>query len=108
MILLANVATQDLNYQNELLGPSRLKWFSQNQTRQAGLHGRIISGQEGHEVHLFVRRGNIVNGRVNPFIYFGQPKFAGWTSDTPIEVLWDLPAPVPQEFWAELGVPEVI
>jgi superfamily II DNA or RNA helicase len=107
MILLANVATQDLNYQNELLGPSRLKWFSQNQTRQAGLHGRIISGQEGHEVHLFVRRGNIVNGRVNPFIYFGQPKFAGWTSDTPIEVLWDLPAPVPQEFWAELGVPVV-
>ena len=108
MILLANVATQALNYQNERLGPSRLKWFSQNQTKQRELHGWIISGTEGHEVHLFVRRGNKVNGKVNPFIYFGQPKFAGWAGEAPIEVQWDLQAPVPQELWAELGVPEVI
>jgi hypothetical protein len=64
--------------------------------------------RRGHEVHLFARRGNKVNGKVNPFIYFGRPKFAGWAGEAPIEVKWDLPAPVPQELWAELGVPEVI
>ena len=59
-------------------------------------------------MHLFVRRGNKVNGKVNPFIYFGQPKFAGWTSEMPIAVQWDIPTPVPQKLWAELGVTEVI
>ena len=34
MILLANVSTQELQYPNEFLSASRLKWFSQNQTRQ--------------------------------------------------------------------------
>ena len=36
MILLANVSTQELQYPNEFLSASRLKWFSQNQTRQEG------------------------------------------------------------------------
>jgi hypothetical protein len=105
MILLANVSTQDLTYENAFLSPSRLKWFSQNQTRQDGKHGRIINGGEGHEVHLFVRRGNKVNGKVNPFIYCGNPKFSGWEGEKPIEVVWELVAPVPEELRAELGIP---
>ena len=105
MILLANVSTQDLTYENAFLSPSRLKWFSQNQTRQDGKHGRIINGGEGHEVHLFVRRGNKVNGKVNPFIYCGNPKFSGWEGEKPIEVFWELVEPVPEELRAELGVP---
>ncbi|MGX0977712.1 hypothetical protein ACSSVY_003447 [Roseovarius sp. MBR-51] len=81
MILLANVSTQDLTYENAFLSPSRLKWFSQNQTRQDSKHGRIISGEEGHEVHLIIRRGNKVNGKVNPFIYCGQPEFISWEGE---------------------------
>jgi hypothetical protein len=106
MILLANVSIQDLTYENAFLCPSRLKWFSQNQTRQESKHGRVISGEEGHEVHLFIRRGNKVNGKVNPFIYCGQPRFAGWEGEKPIEVIWDLPVPAPRALWAELGIPE--
>ncbi|MFO6462816.1 DUF3427 domain-containing protein [Jannaschia sp. KMU-145] len=105
MILLANVSTQDLTYENAFLSPSRLKWFSQNQTRQDSKHGRVINGEEGHEVHLFIRRGNKVNGKVNPFIYCGKPRFAGWKGEKPIEVQWDLVSPVPRELWAELGIP---
>ncbi|WP_370312025.1 DUF3427 domain-containing protein [Sagittula sp.] len=106
MILLANVSTQELQYPNEFLSASRLKWFSQNQTRQEGKHGRIISGTEGHDVHLFIRRGNIVSGKVNPLIYCGQPKFVDWTGEKPIEVMWDLPVPAPRALWAELGIPD--
>ena len=105
MILLASVPTRDLTYENAFLSPSRLKWSSQNQTRQSGKHGRIMSGEEGHEVHLFIRRGNKVNGKVNPFIYCGKPRFAGWEGEKPIEVLWDLASPAPDELWAELGIP---
>ncbi|WP_246039947.1 DUF3427 domain-containing protein [Sulfitobacter sabulilitoris] len=105
MILLANVSTQDLTYENAFLSPSRLKWFSQNQSRQDSKHGRIISGEEGHEVHLFIRRGNKVNGKVNPFIYCGQPEFVSWEDEKPIEVQWDLTSPAPRELWAELGIP---
>ena len=92
MILLANVSTQDLTYDNAFVSPSCLTWFSQNQTKQDSKHGRIISGKEGHDVHLFIRRGNKLNGKVNPFIYCGQPLFADWEGETPIKVQWDLPA----------------
>jgi len=105
MVLLANVSTQNLTYQNAFLSPSRLKWFSQNRTRQSDKHGRIISGDEGHEVHLFIRRGNKVNGKVNPFIYCGKPRFAGWKGEKPIEVQWELASPAPRALWAELGIP---
>jgi hypothetical protein len=47
-----------------------------------------------------------VNGKVNPFIYCGQPRFAGWEGEKPIEVIWDLPVPAPRALWAELGIPE--
>lgn len=106
MILLAGAANQDQVYANEFLSPTRLQWFSQNQTKQKGKHGRILNGTEGHEVHLFVRRGNKVNGKVNPFIYLGQPRFAGWDGEKPIKVQWDLATPVPRALWAELGIPE--
>lgn len=108
MILLANVSTQDMTYENAFISPSRLKWFSQNQTRQDSKHGRIINGEEGHEVHLFVRRGNKVNGKVNPFIYCGNPRFSAWAGEKPIEVDWELVAPVPEELRAELGIPNKI
>ena len=104
MILLANVSTQELQYPNAFLSPSRLKWFSQNQTRQDSKHGRIIAGSEGHQVHLFLRRGNSVNGKVNPFIYCGQPTFVDWKGEKPIEVIWDLPVCAPNALWAELGI----
>ncbi|MCO6384917.1 DUF3427 domain-containing protein [Oceanicola sp. 502str15] len=106
MILLAGVANQEQVYPNEFLSPTRLQWFSQNQTKQEGKHGRILNGKEGHAVHLFVRRGNKVNGKVNPFIYCGQPRFTGWEGEKPIKVQWDLSTPVPSSLWAELGVPQ--
>mgnify|MGYP001627955604 FL=1 len=105
LILLANVSTQDLVYENGFEAADRLRWFSQNRTTQDGRHGRIISGQEKDEIHLFVRRGNKVNGKVNPFIYCGKPNFLSWEGEKPITVTWQLPEPVPSELQPELGVP---
>ncbi|TDE33729.1 DUF3427 domain-containing protein [Antarcticimicrobium sediminis] len=105
MILLAGVANPEQVYPNKFLSPTRLQWFSQNQTKQASKHGRILNGTEGHTVHLFIRRGNKLNGKVNPFIYCGQPSFAGWEGEKPIKVQWDLATPVPRSLWAELGIP---
>lgn len=67
--------------------------------------GRVISGEEGHEVQLSIRRENKVSGKVNPFIYCGQPGLAGWQGEKPIEVLWDLTSSAPEVLWAELGIP---
>ncbi|WP_239031796.1 DUF3427 domain-containing protein [Paroceanicella profunda] len=106
LILLAGVSTQDLVYENSFLAPDRLRWFSQNRTTREGRHGRIISGAEDVEVHLFVRRGNRANGKVNPFIYCGKPRFLSWEGEQPITVTWELPEPVPQALRAELGVPD--
>lgn len=105
LILLASVSSQDQVYDNAFLAPDRLRWFSQNRTTQHGRHGRIISGHEKDTVHLFVRRGNRVNGQVNPFIYCGTPHFLTWEGEKPITVTWQLPEPVPSSLQAELGVP---
>lgn len=65
----------------------------------------MISGETDYQIHLFVRRGNKVNGKTNPFIYLGQPRFVGWEGEKPITVEWELPEAVPRVLWAELGVP---
>lgn len=105
MVLLAGILVPDRPYPNEFLDDRHLKWFSQNRTKQESKQGRIISGEAGHQIHLFVRRGNKVNGKVNPFIYAGQPKFISWKGEQPITVKWELPEAVPRGLWAELGVP---
>jgi len=105
MVLLAGILVPERPYPNEFLDDRHLRWFSQNQTKQESKHGRIISGEAGHQIHLFVRRGNKVNGKVNPFIYAGQPKFIRWEGEQPITVEWELPEAVPTSLWAELGVP---
>lgn len=88
MIFLANVLDPTKPYPNTFLSADRLKWFSQNQTKQAGQHGRVLSGKEPDwTIHLFVRRACKINGKAAPFLYCGQPRFERWEGEEPITLV---------------------
>jgi superfamily II DNA or RNA helicase/HKD family nuclease len=94
------------HYEDRFISPTRLQWQSQTQTTQESSRGRILSGKTpGHRIHLFVRSEKLRGTTAAPFLYLGEPRFAGWHGEKPITVEWDLPEPVPEHFRKMLRVP---
>jgi hypothetical protein len=93
------------HYEDHFLGPDRMQWQSQTQTRRDSHIGRMIAGTApGARVHLFVRNGKLRNGKGAPFLYCGRPTFEGWEGERPITVTWRLPEAVPAHLRATLGI----
>ena len=57
-------------------------------------------------MHLFIRNGQLRNGKAAPFLYCGQPVLQDWEGERPITVIWVLPQPVPAHLRKSLVVPE--
>ncbi|WP_408068565.1 DUF3427 domain-containing protein [Vineibacter terrae] len=92
-------------YGDRFLDASRLLWHSQNRTKRASSHGRIIS-QPGHRLHLFVRASKKrPSGAAAPFVYCGLVEFVTWTGNQPIEVEWRVLQPLPEHLHRVFGVP---
>ena len=109
LILLTTLKKANLTvggqYEDHFLGPDRMQWQSQTQTRRDSLVGRMLSGAEpGARVHLFVRSGKLRNTKAAPFLYCGQPTFIAWEGVAPITVQWQLPEPVPTHLRTSLGI----
>ena len=109
LILLTTLKKANLTgggqYEEHFLGPDRMQWQSQTQTRRDSLVGRMLSGAEpGARVHLFVRSGKLRNTKAAPFLYCGQPTFIAWEGVAPITVQWQLPEPVPTHLRTSLGI----
>jgi hypothetical protein len=100
---------EHFHYQNRFLPDGRFQWQSQNQTRQAGKHGRLIHDHEasGIAVHLFVRARKRDGGAAAPFIYCGPVRFESWHGEKPITVNWTLDHPLPDRLRADFSAPIV-
>ena len=97
--------TMGSHYEDHFLGPDRMQWQSQTQTRRDSQIGRMIEGAEaGSRVHLFVRNGKLRNGKAAPFLYCGRPSFVSWEGERPITVIWRLSDPVPAHLRTSLGI----
>lgn len=98
---------KDHRYEDRFLSPERFAWQSQNKTAQEGKHGRLIRDhrEAGAEVHLFVRKRKVIDGKAAPFVYCGTVDFVSWEGDRPISVVWNLREPVPPAIREELAVP---
>lgn len=84
------------HYEDRFLSPARFQWQSQSRTTRGSRHGKILSGDHsGHRVHLFVRSEKLRGTTAAPFLYLGEPRFAGWHGEKPITIDWDLPEAVP-------------
>jgi hypothetical protein len=100
--------SQDFQYDDGFISPTRLRWHSQNKTAPESRHGRIISGAEpGYAIHLFVRATKKRGQLPTPFIYCGDVDFVSWEGSEPITVEWRLTSPVPEHLRRVLEVPAV-
>lgn len=94
------------HYEDHFLGPDRMQWQSQTQTRRESAVGKMISGSAaGARVHLFVRSGKLRGDKAAPFLYCGQPEFEAWEGEAPITVTWRLRDSVPMHLRKSLGIP---
>jgi superfamily II DNA or RNA helicase/HKD family nuclease len=97
--------TAGSHYEDHFLGPDRMQWQSQTQTRRDSQIGRMLSGADDQaRVYLFVRNGKLRNGKAAPFLYCGRPVFEGWEGEGPITVTWRLPVSVPEHLRLGLGI----
>ncbi len=98
---------RDHRYDDRFLSASRFLWQSQNKTKQESKHGRLIRDHQtlGIQVHLFVRRQKVTDGKGAPFVYCGPVDFASWEGEQPITVQWDLREAVPANLGMSLNVP---
>lgn len=97
----------EFKYGDRFLAPDLFQWQSQNRTKRASKHGRLISEHEAHaiQVHLFVREEKKRTNLAAPFVYCGPLRFAEWEGDAPITVRWRLETPIPRRLASELDVP---
>lgn len=111
MFLLVTLEKGSLNqqhrYEDRFLTEELFQWQSQNKTKQDGKHGRLIHDHrvEGVDVHLFVRRHKLLDGKAAPFVYCGIVSFESWKGNSPITVQWRLSKPVPPALLQILNVP---
>jgi hypothetical protein len=98
---------KDHRYDDHFLAADRFQWQSQNRTKQESKHGRLIRDHaaSGDQVHLFVRKRKVLDGKGAPFVYCGQVEFESWEGNNPISVNWRLRDPVPSAMRASLDVP---
>ena len=98
---------RDHRYDDRFLSANRFLWQSQNKTKQESKHGNLIRDHRdlGIQVHLFVRRQEVTEGKGAPFVYCGLVDFASWDGERPIAVQWDLREAVPEMLQATLNVP---
>ena len=98
---------KDHRYEDHFLSADRFQWQSQNKTKQESKHGQLICDhrQAGVDVHLFVRKRKVLDGKAAPFVYCGSVDFESWEGEQPISVKWHLREPVPSALGATLDIP---
>jgi len=97
---------QQFQYGDRFLAPDMFQWQSQNRTRQASAHGRLIHDhlELGVQVHLFVRKEKKRGAMAAPFVYCGALTFVEWEGEAPITVRWRLSTAMPERLVGELNI----
>ncbi|MCA9087252.1 MAG: DUF3427 domain-containing protein [Planctomycetaceae bacterium] len=100
---------KDHRYEDHFLSAEFFQWQSQNRTTQNSKPGHLIRNhqKEGKDIHLFVRRHKLLDGKAAPFVNCGLVTFESWEGERPISVKWRLREPVPETLWNALKVPAV-
>ncbi len=90
------------NYADRFLSPNALQWESQATTGPEGAKGKRIINQhaDGRTIHLFVRyHTKTAKGTGEPYTYCGTLSYQSHDGDRPIQVIFALNSPLPQELW---------
>ncbi|MCY7910238.1 DUF3427 domain-containing protein [Bacillus inaquosorum] len=93
-----------LLYKDYFIDPHHFHWQSQNQTSHDSPVGQnfINHRQKEYKIHLFVRKFSEMHDITLPFIYLGKVDYVSSNGDKPMNVIWKLHQPVPENLYVDL------
>ncbi|SFI62154.1 DUF3427 domain-containing protein [Thermoflavimicrobium dichotomicum] len=95
---------EHLRYQDYFIDQSTFHWQSQNQTSHDSSVGQnyIHHKDRGYHIHLFVRKFEKMHGMTLPFTYLGEVDYVESHGDKPMNIIWKLHHPVPDDLFIDL------
>ncbi|MCZ8535254.1 DUF3427 domain-containing protein [Psychrobacillus psychrodurans] len=93
-----------LLYKDFFKDPSTFHWQSQNKTAHHSSQGQeYIHHQEKNiHIHLFIRKYSKMHGMTLPFMYLGEIDYVSSHGDKPMNIIWKLHQPVPEDLYHDL------
>lgn len=105
-ILLVTLNKQGKNrseqYHDYFIDEDTFHWQSQNSAGPTGKKGKgiIEHRAQGSEVHLFVRKNKLQDGKAGPFSYCGMVDYQSHKSEKPMNVTWKLQTPLSEQLYS--------
>lgn len=99
-VLLVTLNKQGKNkneqYHDYFIDEETFHWQSQNSTGPTGKRGQGIVEHcaQGSQVHLYVRKNKLQDGKAAPFTYCGCIDYQSHKSEKPMNVMWRLQEPL--------------
>ena len=93
------------DYSDGFNSPTRIRYSSQNRTKQTSPVGKKLTGEVSADLHVYVRPAKKIKGVTQPFTYFGTAKPAKVRGDQPITCWLELDTEVPPALRSLFHVP---
>ncbi|MGN1343191.1 MAG: DUF3427 domain-containing protein, partial [Traorella sp.] len=95
---------ESINYKDKFLSRKVFQWQSQNQTTQNSSVGQaiIFNKEKGNNIHLFIRKFDVVDNVVQPYIYVGKVNVIKYEGEKPITFQMRLEKELPATLYSEL------
>ncbi|MDO9522292.1 MAG: DUF3427 domain-containing protein [Methanocorpusculum sp.] len=93
-------------YEDYFIDKEQFHWQSQNSTPDTSSVGQryINHAEMGTQVLLFVREQKMKEGKSVPYVFLGKVSYVKHEGSKPMNIIWKLEKPVPDEIYAELYV----
>ena len=93
-------------YEDYFIDKEQFHWQSQSTTPETSPTGQryINHVGMGNQVLLFVREQKVKQGKTVPYIFLGKVSYVNHEGSRPMNIIWKLEKPVPDEIYAELYV----
>lgn len=95
---------ESIRYKDSFRDPSTFHWQSENRASHDSGRGLdyINHKERGLHIHLFVREFVEMHKMTMPFTYLGEVDYVSSHGDKPMNIIWRLHSPVPEDLYHDL------
>lgn len=95
---------EHLLYKDFFKDPTTFHWQSQNKTSHESGQGQEYIHHKAKDIHihLFIRKFSEMHGMTLPFMYLGEVDYVNSHGDKPMNIVWKLHKPVPEDLYHDL------
>jgi len=95
---------ESIRYKDSFRDPSTFMWQSENRASHSSGRGQdyVHHKEKGFHIHLFVRKFTQLHNMTLPFTYLGEVDYVSSHGDKPMNIIWKLHNPVPEDLYHDL------